>query len=252
MRSSNALLVSEIAGNGAPRSIDQARPTRQYPIHYQAKSLEEQVVALTKYFPELKTDAVYNYIRTRLPAELPSGAEGWFAVPRRSAIGKEYRTALIRMTSIMKSYGFAYIWGEEYYDYLFSTDRTLDYLEKIGSRQKGDILIIPAQFGMRFAGQSVAHARSSYEAHEFGLGIFEIGCMLLTNTERLSSPRDLFVDCAGDTYRPAPGPDANRVPYFDFERAEPGECRYINMRFHFLYDGDPIGQYGSATGFLFQ
>jgi len=48
-----------------------------------------------------------------------------------------------------------------------------------------DILVVPAQFGLRHRGRSVRRVREVMNANEFGLGVFAIGIMLLTHPERL-------------------------------------------------------------------
>jgi len=127
--------------------------------------------------------------------------------------------------------------------YLRQHERTAKKLEALAEQQKGyDILVVAAQFGLRHRGRSVRRAREVFTANEFGLGAFEIGCMLLTHPERLQNYDDLWIDCAGDEYAPAADGDFSFAPFFYFDG---GRVEFGSSWFDDAYD-----DFGSASGFL--
>jgi len=177
---------------------------------------------------------------------LPPNAEGWFAIPKWQSVGKTYEEALQKVLDLVKKQrGNFYNWreGKLGVQYLRQHERTAKKLETLAEQQKGyDILVVAAQFGLRHRGRSVRRAREVFTANEFGLGAFEIGCMLLTHPERLQNYDDLWIDCAGNEYSPAAGGDFSIAPYFRFYGGEVG--------FGTFWFDPADGCYGSASGFL--
>lgn len=89
--------------------------------------------------------------------------------------------------------------------------------QKLGDEQKGEnILVVPAQFGIRHCGRSVRRTREVMNANEVGLGSFAIIIMLLTHPERLKHDEDLLIDCAGDEFARDAGSDFSWSPSFWF------------------------------------
>lgn len=80
--------------------------------------------------------------------------------------------------------------------------RTAYALDLIAETQKGDILIVAAQLGMRHRGKSVRRAREVFVANEFGLGSLAVGSIVLTHPERLVHQVELDMDCSGDEFSP--------------------------------------------------
>ena len=177
---------------------------------------------------------------------LPPNAEGWFAIPKWQSVGKTYEEALQKVLDLVKKQrGNFYNWreGKLGAQYLRQYEATAKKLETLAEQQKGyDILVVAAQFGLRHRGRSVRRAREVFTANEFGLGAFEIGCMLLTHPERLQNYDDLWIDCAGNEYSPAADGDFSFAPFFVFSGGGVG--------FDAFWFG-PAGVYcGSASGFL--
>ena len=117
--------------------------------------------------------------------------------------------------------------------------------QKLGDEQKDfDILVVPAQFGLRHKGRSVRRAREVFTANEFGLGAFAIGIMLLTHPEREVQWEQLHVDCAGDEF--APGADGvfSGAPLFHFDVGR--------VKFRASWYDRARGLYGSASAFVSQ
>jgi len=132
--------------------------------------------------------------------------------------------------------------------YLRQHERTVKKFEALAEQQKGyDILVVAAQFGLRHRGRSVRRAREVFTVNEFGLGVFEIGCMLLTHPGRLQDYDDLWIDCAGDEYDDA---GAGSSGFYSLFRCTP----YFGFSVGKIVFGAGVASqgsgYGSASGFL--
>ena len=152
---------------------------------------------------------------------LPENAEGWFAIPRWKKVGSTYGEALQKVLNLIEQTRngafYNYREGQLGSNQLCQSTKQVAMFQKLGDEQNGhDILMVPAQFGIRHRGRSVRRAREVMNANECGLGAFAIGIMLLTHPERLQHYDDLWIDCAGDEF--APGADGyfSESPYFEF------------------------------------
>lgn len=213
-----------------------------YLSDYKPKKLTEQAITLRRLFPEL---VGCNYVlgaRT-----LPSGAEGWFAIPRWQSIAPTYGEAVQKVLDLLeKAYGGKfdnYCKGPLGPANLRQSAKSVAFWEKIGEEQKGfDILLIPAQFGIRHRGRSVRRAREVMESNECGLGAFAVGIMLLTHEDRLQHYDDLWIDCAGDEFHDPriSGEPFDHAPIFYFVNGE--------LRFDTFWSVIAIDHYGSASG----
>ncbi|HUO50502.1 MAG TPA: hypothetical protein VMU25_03000 [Candidatus Paceibacterota bacterium] len=176
-----------------------------------------------------------------------ANAEGYFAIPRWQSIAPMYGEAVQKvLDALKKAYkGRFKNWreGELGPDQLRQSAKSVAFWEQIGEQQKGfDILLIPAQFGIRHRGRSVRRAREVMEQNECGLGAFAVGIMLLTHEDRLRHYDDLWIDCAGDEFHDPRNSDApfDRAPIFSFNDDKLG--------FGTLWSGSADGNYGSASG----
>ncbi len=205
------------------------------------KSLQEQVAILRKLFPGLgECDFALGY------KELPDGAEGNFAIPRWQKLAPAYGDALQKvLDELSKAYGgrfHNYRKGQLGPSNLRQSTKSAAMWEKLGNEQKGDILVVPAQFGIRHRGRSVRRAREVMRQAEFGLGAFAVGIMLLTHDDRLKNYDDLWIDGAGDEFHDPQDSDAplDHAPLFFFNGDKLG--------FDAGWSGDADGYYGSASG----
>ena len=178
---------------------------------------------------------------------LPPNAEGWFAIPRWEKIAPTYGEAVQKVFNLIKETRngafYSYCEGQLGPQYLRQSQKAGKAFQKLGDEQKDhDILVVPAQFGLRHRGRSVRRAREVMNGSEFGLGAFAIGIMLLTHPERLMNYDDLWIDCAGDEFAPDADGDFSRSPYFGFSDGRAGFGAY--------WVGDAGGGCGSASGFL--
>ena len=216
-----------------------------YPSGYAVKPVYEQLVALAKHFNGLNTSEVLAYSK-ELPA-LPVGAENWFAVPRWEKVAFSYNEAVEKVLDLIGKTRTFYNYrkGALGPKYLRFSERTAVALQMIGEKQKGDFLLIPAQFGLIHRGRSVRRVREIIgNSNEFGLGSFIVGCMLLSHPEQLVQWEQLHVDCPGDEYSPDADGRFDDAPYFYFSD---GKVEFGTSDVSY-----PIDCYGSASGFLSQ
>jgi len=212
-----------------------------YPEGYKVKGITEQTKILRQFFPGI------GYADEKLAEQpLPLNTEGWFAIPRWQKVAKTYGEAVKKVLVLIKQqhqdkfYSSADKFGEQYFR---QHERTEIKLWALGYQQEDyDIMVVPAQFGLRHRGRSVRRTREVFTANEFGLGAFEVGCMLLTHPERLISYHDLWIDCAGDEYCPDADGDFSFAPYFFFRGGVVG--------FGASWFGLGFSDFGSASGFL--
>ena len=97
---------------------------------------------------------------------LPELAEGWFAIPRWQALGPTYEAALERaldlLTTARRGRFFNYRRGRLGGKVLRQHEKTAASLASLAAEQAGsDILMVPAQFGLRHAGRSIRRALRS-------------------------------------------------------------------------------------------
>lgn len=210
------------------------------------KLITEQCNILRQIFP-----GVGNALEKLAERAVPVNAEGWFAIPKWEKIAPTYNEAvhkvlnLINQTRNDESYN--YREGQLGPERLRQTAGTQKIWETIGNEQKdNDILVVPAQFGLRHRCRSVRCVReimSDNRSDEFGLGTFAIGIMLLTHPERLMNVKDLGIDCVGDEYDvPSSFVRFYYAPRFTFSDhgVEFGADWFVHAR----------SNYGSATGFV--
>ncbi|NTU66522.1 MAG: hypothetical protein HGB08_01205 [Candidatus Moranbacteria bacterium] len=211
-----------------------------YPNGYALKSLADQIAMLSNLF-NLDGAKALAYAEN-LP-KLPEGAEGWIAAPKWQAIADTYGKAVEKVLALLGESRKFKNWREGQLDekYLRQTERTVQMLAKFEQQQEGDIIIIPAQFGLRYRGRSVRRARVVFVGNEFGFGSFINGCMLLTHPEREQTWEQLNIDCAGDEYAPDGNGEFVFAPVF-----------YWNGGLHFSagWSSNTGKRFGSASGFL--
>lgn len=169
-----------------------------YPRKYAPEPIEKQVAILRGFFPELE---VGKHVREfeRRPPPLITSAEAHFAIIRWSKIASSYSGAFEKILDIFKR---ASKWGKarrQLIDLSCLRQRkdTIKSLRKLDNQQKGDIFVIPAQFGLRYRKCSFNQTLKMLEPNEFCFGVFQVGCMLLTHPKRLADDY-LAVGCPGD------------------------------------------------------
>ena len=215
-----------------------------YPASYKVKGITEQINILRRLFPDIGTAD-----EKLAEQSLPANAEGWFAIPRWQGVAETHNEAIEKVLDLIKKQhkGKFHNWRKDKLGkhYLRQHERTVAMLKKLSNQQNGnDILVMASQFGFRHRDRSVRRARELFSASEFGLGAFEIGCMLLTHPERLASNNSLWIYCAGDEYSIEADGLFDSVPFFYFSKKD--------IRFDAYRNSRTSDMYGSASAFLSQ
>jgi len=215
---------------------------RVYPPTYHVRPVEAQVTELRKLFPGL--GACQEKLGRR---PLPLGAEAWFAIPRWQALAPTYNEAVEKMLAVLatKRKFSNRIIGKLGDKYLRQCERTILAAKILGEQQEGnDILVVAVQAGMLHRGASARRTRISMVGNEYGLGVFAIGCILLTHPERLSTLDTLMIDCSGDEYSVRSDYTFDRVPLFDYDVG--------GIEFSIFYEDRARNLWGTPTAFLYK
>lgn len=208
---------------------------------YKVKGITEQANILRKIFPGI------GYADESIAEQpRPNGAEGWFAIPKWQALGVTRGEAILEVfRAIASKRGFCdYVSGPGGERCLRQRMETAKMFGKFAERQDGfDILVVPAQLGLRHRGRSVRRAREVFLDNEFDLGAFEVGVVLLTHPERCEKrANQLHPRCAGEEKSPHGNGNFSHTPFF-----------YSNSsRLEFRADWSHYASelFGSATAFL--
>lgn len=218
-----------------------AEVSLSYPSNYRPKNISTQISILREYWEDLEGEV------EGIKNDLPEGAEGLFAIPRWEQIASTYREASEIVLGLLKKDRKGklhdYCNGQLSSKRLRRTKRTVEGFEMLKQKQKGSpILFVPVQFGVRHKGRSVGQARETFIANEFGLGVYEVGVMLLTHKERLLHDDDLWIDCAGDEYDTSADGSFTGSPLFIYRGGE------IKFGDGWITDASPHG--GTASAFV--
>ena len=221
---------------------EETEPSGAYLPGYKPKSITQQINILRQLFPGLG-DANEKLAE----AELNQNAEGWFAIPRWEKIAPTYGEAVQKVLNLIKQTrngAFCnYREGQLGPQHLRQSQNSAKAWEKLGREQKDyDILIVPAQFGIRHCGCSIRRARSVMRINEFGLGAFAVAIMILTHPERLMNQDDLWIDCPGDELAPVADGNYSESPGFKWRDGE--------VKFGARKNDLASTLYGSASGLL--
>lgn len=159
-----------------------------YPREYKPKPIEQQIWKLAEIF--CLDSKLALEISRNLPT-LPRYAEAWFAIVRWPAIAKTYEEATKKVLMILEQQQSYRDWFVNWYakedQCIKERELSAKALAMLASQQGSDILLIPCQLGAKHRGRSAERALTMMNAAEFGLGVFEFSCILLTHPERFSA-----------------------------------------------------------------
>lgn len=235
---------------------EEVESTFTYPPEYTGpRPIEQQIDIIAKTF-SLSLGWTIEFMEKVFPhLTLPVEAEGWFAWPSIDAVAARFfsdvknpaerycRAVALVLEKIGASRAFHnYRSGQIDPQHLRQVKRTRAMMGKLQKAQRGDILIVPAQFGLRYRSKSVRRGREIYGATEFGLSSLAIGSMLLTHPERLVRWEQLHLDCAGDELLEAASGVFSLAPYFHYYRSK--------VRFSADHVSHAYPQFGTASAFL--
>jgi len=217
-----------------------------YPREYDGpKPIEEQITALAEILGLDPANAL-EYAKN-LP-ELPNGAEGWFAIPKWQTVAPTYAEAVQKVLDAIKQARngkfYNYRDGQIVNERLRQTAETEAVFQKLGNEQKDhDILVVAAQFGLRYRGRSVRRARECFDSNEFGLGSLAVGSIVLTHPDRLVRWEELDMDCSGDEFDdPVADARFGHAPFFRFRDGV--------VRFGTRWYGNASDFFGSVSAFV--
>jgi hypothetical protein len=216
------------------------RSAYTYPGGFRFRTIGEQLRFWHEYFPKLKPP--HGTIEIR---DLPEGAEGWAVVPKPRLIAASDDEALNFVLSLLgKVKGRPlknHLEGGLEPGWMRQTKRTAEALKKLDASSPGGYRVFPYQFGLRHRARSVRLARAKMGPTEFGLGLYEVICLLLTHPDRIRKNFQLNIDCAGSKYG-IPGGDLDDCPSFNWG------VEHLRLANHWI--GQPAKYFGSASGFM--
>jgi hypothetical protein len=221
---------------------EEVASTRIYPPTYKVRPIEAQVTELRKFFPGLG-----SCMEKLARGQLPEGAENWFAIPRWEALAPTYNEAVEKVLAVLASKRKLQhrLGGRLGPTFMRPSERSVLARKILQDQQpSNDILVVAAQFGMLHRGCSARRARVSMAGNEYGLGIFAVGCMLLTHPERLSTEDTLMIDCGGDEYSLRGDYTFDRVPLFDYDIS--------GIEFSIFYEDRSRNLWGTPSAFMYK
>jgi hypothetical protein len=236
---------------------EEVKSSFTYPLEYKgAESITKQVGILAAKLDLSIDENTGNFIADVLPTlALPEGME-WFAFPSVKAVAAKHfpeitdpaeqycKAVAMILEKLGKSRSFYnYREDEINVEHLRRSIRTVAYLERLAETQTGNFFIVPVNFGLKHRGKSVRRVREILSFGEFGLGAFEVGCMILTHPERFVRWEQLHTDCTGDEATHPGGEDPfSRAPFFRWRDGRLG--------FDFRWTGFAFDQFGSVVAVL--
>ena len=173
------------------------------------KLVRKQIKELAKILG-LESSHALGYAK-KLPS-LPTGAEGWFAIPSDEGLKSLFPKATNRAERYCDGVWLIQEKLSDCREFCSWCDRpitsdqlrpqikTAGALDLIAKDQPGDILIVAAQLGLGHRGRSVSQAREFFKTNEFGLGALAVGSIILTDANQLACQGEMGMDCAGDEF----------------------------------------------------
>jgi len=139
------------------------------------ENLKDQIAILSLYFPRIK-----------VPQEIPYTSA--FGFIRWESIAKNYPAALKMMIEAFK---------RNFEVHLEVDLKKVEREEIIETKQ--DVFWGKVNFFENFSAQTVKKIVKKAKKENFSLGIFEVGCLILTHSERFS--KSIGFNCIGDRYQ---------------------------------------------------
>lgn len=215
--------------------------------------IDLQLQILRQYFPGID----FEIDRFIADSDLPPGAEGWVAIPRWQLLAQSYAGAVRSVILMLKkarnggldNYSENSMWDQ----FLRRYPQTEQSLQRIGEEQVGKrVLVVPIQTGGCYGGQSVKNVRKKFESgkKEFGLGLYEICVLLITQPWLMTQGPDLWMFCAGDEISNVTGQFDNpeECPAIVFDK---GISDSTDSLIIWTFETEiPSKYYGTPSGFL--
>jgi len=177
--------------------------TRRENIRFQnrPKPIGEQLNILRHFLGDIgNADEMFSKNK-----QLPNHVQGFYALPKWHMVADTYQNAVEVIHSAIsesrKGNFINHCKGEHISGVFQEAYHNICGLEKLYIKQKGfGVMVVPAQLGELYRGQSVDVAEELFSKteDEFGLNAFDVGVILLTHPELLQNEKDLWIDCPGD------------------------------------------------------
>jgi len=237
------LLTPEELLKFLPFADEEAESNLSYPKDFRIRTPDEQLQVWEKHFPKLDRSYVLQF--GNAPRSFPKEAEAWAVIPKPSKIGKTYHKALDKMLKLIAQSRKFQNWreGELGPKYVRLTEKAKQALNKLEKEIPGDFLVFPFQFGMHWRGRSVRRARVLFSKNEFGLGPYEIAALLVTHSDRITGPGQLYIDCAGSEYSPHADGGFQYCLYFFWH----DDCGCLGL--HYSWHVYVAPGFGAVSGF---
>ncbi|MCX6722071.1 MAG: hypothetical protein NTY04_02690 [Candidatus Staskawiczbacteria bacterium] len=214
---------------------EEVRTVYGYPREYKgSKPIEEQIEALVEICDGKVDPSCALAFARNLPDMkqfVPADAlryTGWFATlwdealvalfPKETDRAQRYCNGVsLMLEKIAASRSFTN-WRKGQIDtaHLRIHARTMQAMDQIALTQKGGILIIAGQLGIRHGGRSVRRAREVFVANEYGTGSLTGTSVVYTHPERLVRWEELDMDLPGDEFSDGGGGQFGHAPYLSF------------------------------------
>jgi len=245
------MATSKGAGRYANEEVE---CTYRYPSDYRPKKITTQLNILNQLF-----GGIGNANLKLAEQPLPKNAEAWFAIPKWQSVSRTYAKAADKVLQLLIKQRDCGFWGypEIYEGYVRQRKRKIRMLNALANHQKGyKILVVAAQFGLFHGGRSPRRARWVFAKNEVGLGVFEVGCMILVHQKRFQSGNELWADCAGDMSSTCNDYTFDSTPCFGFREEREVRLGWRKSRgkgsLELDENSSDIGTFdsGSASAFL--
>lgn len=126
-------------------------------------------------------------------------SENRYAFPHWSTVDTTYSGAVVKVLAAIKESRPFYNYRDGELDEQHLRERP-EKIAGINQCTSKGIVTIDVQLGHKWKGVSVEQVRKLYTEGEYGLGAYEVGCILLASPELIQSSDDLFLDCPGDEF----------------------------------------------------
>jgi len=221
----------------------------EYPPEFSVKPHTTQLYLLARKFG-IGPGHAFDFCSENLPelaSFVPADAlpyVSWFAVLWNNTLLANYSDTLSQVHQELSRQRKFYNYASKFTNpkCLQTCDRTQIAMQRIAQSQRGDLLVIAAQLGLRWRGYSVDAAARHYAPNEFGLTSVSVASIVLVHPERLTRWEELDMQCAGDRIRTGKDCPWDRTPIL--------HCHDDIIKYNAVNNGDPYTCYGSATAFL--
>lgn len=216
-------MTSESARAGIAQRARKERIS--YPLSYDTKDLQRQIKILCARWPGIDpAQALQVASRIDPDPSFPEWVEAPFCIANPDFFGT-YTDAVtatldaliderrVLRTSVDDRLRNLHLGGRDLAACLRPSARTARFHDRLRKEQPGPLWIVYGQFGWHHRGLSPAEVRREYVEIEYGFGLLEAACMLLTHRRRFVNSQSLQIECVGDEFCPRYTDKFTDVPF---------------------------------------